>query len=320
MSLPERLYYPLAKAAEKLGYSVDDLIHFAAYGKLEICAKIHSDALLEYPPEQLFEQLEQFEKALSNYYLKTEFGGLYWRHDIDFDDDTYLRHGSYLNYAKRKRRLEMSVNTLVAIPQGPFREIANLGNRENVVIKIRAFELPRGYKLNWRVLPDNETGVFLDENLGKKETENPFWRASNSLKIPFSSLAVTTMEINRFKADGKKTEETDIALLSGTINNNIEASRSESLPSSLTQEVELRQDNSETQQEYQPKIERQKHRILQWIRLKGYDPKNLPNRQGNAPGVKTAILKLALAEKTLFSSKSTFDNAWRKLRSENEIA
>ncbi|MCL6742798.1 hypothetical protein [Kosakonia sp. R1.Fl] len=35
--LPERLYYPIALAAEKLGCTVDDLIHFGTTGQVEIC-------------------------------------------------------------------------------------------------------------------------------------------------------------------------------------------------------------------------------------------------------------------------------------------
>ena len=40
MILPERLYYPLSKAAKKIGCDEDDLIHFGAIGKLEVCSYI----------------------------------------------------------------------------------------------------------------------------------------------------------------------------------------------------------------------------------------------------------------------------------------
>lgn len=40
ITLPERLYYPLNKAAEKIGRDVGDLIHYGAIGAIRICADI----------------------------------------------------------------------------------------------------------------------------------------------------------------------------------------------------------------------------------------------------------------------------------------
>ena len=37
MKLPERMYYPLSTAAKKLGCTIDDLIHFAAIGAIDVC-------------------------------------------------------------------------------------------------------------------------------------------------------------------------------------------------------------------------------------------------------------------------------------------
>ncbi|WP_151996149.1 hypothetical protein [Buttiauxella massiliensis] len=42
MKLPERLYYPLDKAAKKLNCDVSDIIHFAANGYTKLCVKVHS--------------------------------------------------------------------------------------------------------------------------------------------------------------------------------------------------------------------------------------------------------------------------------------
>ncbi|EOI7480169.1 hypothetical protein [Yersinia enterocolitica] len=42
--LPERLYYPLNEAAEKLGCSIKDIIHYGATGALKICIYINYDA------------------------------------------------------------------------------------------------------------------------------------------------------------------------------------------------------------------------------------------------------------------------------------
>lgn len=44
MSLPQRLYYPLDKAAKELGCDVSDLIHFAANRKLKLCIRLHMQA------------------------------------------------------------------------------------------------------------------------------------------------------------------------------------------------------------------------------------------------------------------------------------
>ncbi|MFO1384763.1 MAG: hypothetical protein U1F55_01005 [Chitinivorax sp.] len=43
-ALPERLYYRLADAANYLGCSADDLLHYGACGYLEICASADSIA------------------------------------------------------------------------------------------------------------------------------------------------------------------------------------------------------------------------------------------------------------------------------------
>lgn len=50
MSLPQRLYYPLYKAAKLLGCDVDDLIHFAANRKTRLCIRLElssSDLILD---------------------------------------------------------------------------------------------------------------------------------------------------------------------------------------------------------------------------------------------------------------------------------
>lgn len=43
MPLPERMYYPLAKAAVKLNCGVDDLFHYASIGVLQLCVYINID-------------------------------------------------------------------------------------------------------------------------------------------------------------------------------------------------------------------------------------------------------------------------------------
>lgn len=61
IKLPERLYYPIALAAEKLGCTVDDLIHFGATGQVEICrmmseACVAGIATTHLPDEMIMKQ------------------------------------------------------------------------------------------------------------------------------------------------------------------------------------------------------------------------------------------------------------------------
>lgn len=69
MALPERAYYPLEKAVEKLnnecGYNLDvqDLLHFAAIEQLELCVFISGDSS-EYIEESMHEKLEYLQSGL----------------------------------------------------------------------------------------------------------------------------------------------------------------------------------------------------------------------------------------------------------------
>ncbi|HDS3051615.1 TPA: hypothetical protein QIE23_000921 [Morganella morganii subsp. morganii] len=55
MALPERKYYTLDKAAKKIGVEVDDLIHFAAIGLLQLCAKVPQFGFVSFSEDEKME-------------------------------------------------------------------------------------------------------------------------------------------------------------------------------------------------------------------------------------------------------------------------
>lgn len=78
MSLPQRLYYPLDKAAKELGCDVSDLIHFAANGDINICAKVfdsgeHSeDIISDWVPDLLINDTKLISLIRKHYIIKDE--------------------------------------------------------------------------------------------------------------------------------------------------------------------------------------------------------------------------------------------------------
>ncbi|ECX4751537.1 hypothetical protein F6B59_24325, partial [Salmonella enterica] len=42
MSLPLREYYPIERAAELLGCTIDDLVHWAEVGSIQLCIKLNN--------------------------------------------------------------------------------------------------------------------------------------------------------------------------------------------------------------------------------------------------------------------------------------
>lgn len=63
----------------------------------------------------------------------------------------------------------------------------------------------------------------------------------------------------------------------------------------------------------------QERRILELLKVKGYEALALPSRSPGKPGAKSEIKKLAVLESKLFSSKS-FDTAWQRLRDDGDVA
>ncbi len=59
--------------------------------------------------------------------------------------------------------------------------------------------------------------------------------------------------------------------------------------------------------------------ILEAIKQAGYNPKNLPPRQGGRPWVKAEIREALKYGQTRFT-RSTFDKAWERLRASGELA
>lgn len=68
-----------------------------------------------------------------------------------------------------------------------------------------------------------------------------------------------------------------------------------------------------------PKQRAQEDRIIELLKSLKHDPLKLPSKSNGLPGVKAAIKKLALSEKSLFTNK-TFDTAWQRLRDEARIS
>jgi hypothetical protein len=82
MTLPERLYYPLDKAASRLDCDVFDLIHFGATSDVEICihlsfSKAYCD--FEFPSENNIESLLKGDKA----YFRGAYNSFQLKHSRD---------------------------------------------------------------------------------------------------------------------------------------------------------------------------------------------------------------------------------------------
>jgi hypothetical protein len=69
----------------------------------------------------------------------------------------------------------------------------------------------------------------------------------------------------------------------------------------------------------QPKQRTQEIRILELLKMNGYDPLKLEQRQPGKPGPKAEIRTLAMNEAALFS-KNSFDKAWERLRGDGSVA
>lgn len=99
MSLPQRLYYPLDKAAKELGCDVSDLIHFAANGDINICVKVHDsgeyleDIICDWVPDLLVNDTKLINLIKKYYIIKdeqfvaTEEGFTFFGKDNVFDVD-----------------------------------------------------------------------------------------------------------------------------------------------------------------------------------------------------------------------------------------
>lgn len=68
----------------------------------------------------------------------------------------------------------------------------------------------------------------------------------------------------------------------------------------------------------QPKQRSQEIRILELLKMNGYDPLALAQRKPGKPGPKAEIRTLAMNEPALFSIKS-FDKAWERLRGDGSV-
>ena len=69
-----------------------------------------------------------------------------------------------------------------------------------------------------------------------------------------------------------------------------------------------------------PKMQRQEDRIIELLQTNGFDPLNLPTRNGRGDGAKSIVRKLAEQESDLRFTTSTFDAAWDRLRKEGRLA
>lgn len=59
--------------------------------------------------------------------------------------------------------------------------------------------------------------------------------------------------------------------------------------------------------------------ILAALRENGFDPRALPRGRNGIAGVRAAMRKALLQQKTIFQSRRTFDDAWQRLRDDGEI-
>jgi|GEM_PF-6894197 len=200
-------YYRLNEVAKASGCSIDDLIHYACYGELEICAKVWaSDVLWEWPPKLVYERINQLENAgIGRYFLgdpkniKDSDGSwkiYYDKEALDCSFDTGFGQLSLNIIQEWNGRIVLTASTLFAIAKEKFYEIEKLGDKENASIEALLFTLPKGYELR------DGLGVGFD---GKSQSS--FFRANSVIEIPFSELLVTEKEQELFLSGGKRVSE-----------------------------------------------------------------------------------------------------------------
>lgn len=215
MALPERAYYPLKKAAEKINndcgcnLDVQDLLHYGAIGELELCVFISGDSR-EYQEESLAERAEyinscliksvgfrvssfmDFSKLSDDEIYKSDSGDIVFRSYIcDYFD---FRQSFYFS---TQEEIDFSFEGVFAIAEHDFRkcELDYIKGKESVV-ESNIFYVANG------VIDEGE--IFYPVEI----------RFPVVLSFGVNELLITDVELNAFKGKINGEDESNSKLSS----------------------------------------------------------------------------------------------------------
>lgn len=240
MTLPERLYYPLGKAATELGCDVSDIIHFAANRNLRLCVKIFETPIgIEEVSEDWSADLLVNEKYLNSivkeYYapaddkfVKDENGNYFAEDEVNFDFvNSYVRLQGRIRFFIDKSTGDVcdystDLYGVYGLLQLGSRTIYM--NEENIInggnFKVSSFVLPiddmhnlaNGYFKRYvsEFANDDWVSDYIEKDsdyLRSQTIENAVSKMREPLVISADQLFVTKDEIERLKKGGVKEYE-----------------------------------------------------------------------------------------------------------------
>ncbi|MBK5143419.1 hypothetical protein I2494_06745 [Budviciaceae bacterium BWR-B9] len=181
MALPTRLYYPLDLAAKEIGCDINELLHFASIGVLEICIAAPE------PPDGWDDddKLDDnpFEPRL--YVNKLKLNKTKSIVKLNYETMNTKISASY-NF-KTRSYAHLDISGLIAIP---FLYIKNFDCFGNDTITVNHFNLPR-----------TETKIEISENLTIKKI------STDDYKVNVKSFTISAEELTLLKNGGKYLEK-----------------------------------------------------------------------------------------------------------------
>ena len=232
MNLPERLYYPLDKAAKELGCDISDIIHYGANGFVNVCIKVYSSGKGfrsgndDWSPNLLvnYDSINGIVSKEDVTYEEDELGGKLVCYSQEFNFiNSYLKLSGRVDFWLEDESLQVVDSSAVAYGVYGLVEVSerelyvnemNLINNESIMVS--SFTLPcdatnkniNGY---FRLPGDcvyNDELISKDNNaLRENGIENSLSHESGVL-VNINDLLITKDELNRL--NGKLSEESVI--------------------------------------------------------------------------------------------------------------
>lgn len=168
MAIPERKYFTLNKAAKKIGVEVDDLIHFASIGLLQLCAKFPQFGFLSFSDDENAEPtsitvesnsmlllmdstLELYKEEIDK--IKSKYGKIPDRKEYILEKrfvykTEYFSIVESIDVLGRKKKID-NIDGLFAIPHYAIEcDEIDIINGITDVILIDTFDIPRSGCIN----------------------------------------------------------------------------------------------------------------------------------------------------------------------------
>ncbi|HHY3047087.1 hypothetical protein [Klebsiella michiganensis] len=196
MALPERKYYTLQKAGIELGCEVDDLIHYAAIGLLQLCVKFPENGFCCFILNEETGEEEEVSSPglniLSEYDFECESNVAT---AFDYVQGVYL--SDYIRVVesfnkKTDRKVDHKLEGFLALKQRDvYENEIELLISEDAVISVFEFEVPRS-----KVFEKTEGYILMGFEV----------RDYESVDLKLTDLLITKDEIELLKSGGKKLE------------------------------------------------------------------------------------------------------------------